>query len=89
MVRRVLKRILGFMKSASDLVVQLLQTPKGESTPDPAKEAAKRVREAMPASTAGEIGGAGYFAVRDANRRFEEVAGKVLAEGHKKARKQS
>lgn len=84
MVRRVRKRILSFMKAASDFVMHLLHTPKEESTPDPAKAAAKQVKDAMHVRGVGGQGG-GF----SGSSATDGLYGKVLAEGHEKARKQS
>ena len=78
MVRRVLKRIPSFMKAAGDFVMHLLHTPKEESTPDPAKAAAKRVGEAMHATR----GSSGF----GTSGTTEPVYGQQLADGHKKSR---
>ncbi|MCE2513221.1 MAG: hypothetical protein J4F50_11890 [Acidimicrobiia bacterium] len=86
MVRRVLKRILSLAKAASDMVMHVLPAPKGDSTPDPAKEAAKRVGEAMHATT-GRAGVMWGFGTGRASKTMDKLIGKELADGHKKARK--
>ncbi len=79
MTRRALKSILSFARAAGDFLMHVVHAPKGESTPDPAKAAAKRVRGAM---SIGYKGAGGTTAT-------DKFMGKELAEGHKKARKHS
>ncbi len=87
MVRRVINSIRNLAKSVGDFVMHVLHAPKGESTPDPNKAAAKRVREAMHARSAGPGGGMHGFGNSRAGRTMDKLIGKELAEGHKEARK--
>lgn len=84
MTRSVLKRIVSLVKAAGDFMMHLLHTPKRESTPDPAKEAAKQVGEAMHVS-----GGGAQGANFSGSSAADGLYGEVLADGHKKGRKQS
>ena len=84
MIRRALKRILGFLKAAGDFLMHVAHAPKGKSTPDPAKAAAKQMKDAMHVR-----GGGGQQAGFSGSSAADGLYGKVLADGHKKARKQS
>ena len=84
MTRRALKRILSFLKAAGDFLMHVAHTPKGESTPDPAKEAARQVGEAMHVS-----GGGVQSANFSGSSAADGLYGKVLADGHKRGRKRS
>ena len=76
---RALKSIVSFAKAVGDLLTHIVHAPKGESEPDPAKEAAKRAQGAM---SIGYKGAGGTTAT-------DRFMGKELAAGHKKARKRA
>ncbi len=90
MTRRTLKRVLSFAKAAGDFVMHIVHAPTGGSTPDPAKAAAKaaakQMKDAMHVRGAGTGGPAGGFSGSSA---ADGLYGKVLADGHKKARKKA
>ena len=73
-------KVLGSSRKAFKEVTAFLfvlgRTPKGPSVPDPAKAAAKRVREAMHA-----VRGNTGFSVGEST---EKVLGKELRDGHKR-----
>lgn len=84
MTRRALKRILSVARTAGDFLMHIVHAPTGESTPDPAKAAAKQMKDAMHV-----CGGGAQGANFSGSSAADGLYGKVLADGHKKARKRA
>ena len=83
---RALKSIVSFAKAVGDFLMHIVHAPKGEPTPDPAKAAAKQMKDAMHVRGGGAGGPGGGFSGSSA---ADGLYGKVLADGHKKARKKA
>ena len=83
MARNVLKSIIRFVRLLRD------EPPENPAMGE-INAAAKRARGAMHARAAGPRGG-GFagFGIGRAGRKMDKLLGDELAEGHKKARKQS
>ena len=82
MARNVLKSIIRFVRLLRD------EPPENPAMGE-INAAAKRARGAMHARAAGRGGGFAGFGIGRAGRKMDKLLGDELAEGHKKARKQS
>lgn len=83
---RALKSIVSLAKAVGDFLMHIVHAPTGGSTPDPAKAAAKQMKDAMHVRGGGVGGQGGGFSGSSA---ADGLYGKVLADGHKKARKRA
>ena len=82
MARNVLKSIIRFVRLLRD------EPPENPAMGE-INAAAKRAGGAMHARAAGRGGGFAGFGIGRAGRKMDKLLGDELAEGHKKARKQS